>query len=149
MNSAAGISPAWNGYIASQIVLNTPMLFSNTPISKFFIIGSSGNKNAIDKHHIFPKNYLKNIGFDSDRDRNQIANFTYLDYTTNIDISDKAPCDYVAEYRAKLGEEQYLKTCADHALPENFENMIYMEFLEARRSLMAQIVRQAYNKLCE
>ena len=149
LNSAAGISPAWNGYIASQIVLNTPMLFSNTPISKFFIIGSSGNKNAIDKHHIFPKNYLKNIGFDSDRDRNQIANFTYLDYTTNIDISDKAPCDYVGEYRAKLGEEQYLKTCAEHALPENFENMSYMEFLEARRSLMAQIVRKAYNNLCE
>lgn len=149
LNSTASISPAWNGYVASQIVLNIPMLFSNTPISKYFIIGSSGNKNAIDKHHIFPKNYLKNIGFDKDRERNQIANFTYLDYSTNIDISDKAPCDYVGEYRAKLGEEQYLKTCAEHALPKDFENMRYTEFLEARRDLMANIVRKAYNKLCE
>ena len=93
LNSAAAISPAWYGYVAAQIVLNTPMLFSNTPVSKYFILGSSGTKNAIDKHHIFPKNYLTGIGFTSDRDRNQIANFTYLDYATNIEISDKAPQD--------------------------------------------------------
>ena len=29
LNSAAAISPAWYGYVAAQIVLNTPMLFSN------------------------------------------------------------------------------------------------------------------------
>lgn len=80
LNSAAAIPPAWNGYIAAQIVLNTPMLFSNTPVSKYFVIGSSGTKNAIDKHHIFPKHYLEQIGYTNDRDRNQLANFTYLDY---------------------------------------------------------------------
>lgn len=88
LNSAAAISPAWNGYIAAQVVLNTPMLFSSTPVSKYFILGASGTKNAVDKHHIFPKNYLTQIGYMTDRERNQIANFTYLDYVTNIDISD-------------------------------------------------------------
>lgn len=149
LNSAAAISPAWYGYIAAQIVLNTPMLFSNTPVSKYFIIGSSGTKNAIDKHHIFPKNYLKGIGFESDRDRNQIANFTYLDYATNIDISDKAPDQYVGEYRQRLGEIEYQKTCEDHALPENFESMDYLAFLGERRLKMAQVVKKAYQKLCE
>ncbi len=149
LNSASAISPAWYGYIAAQIVLNTPMLFSNTPVSKYFIIGSSGTKNAIDKHHIFPKNYLKDIGFESDRDRNQIANFTYLDYATNIDISDKAPIEYVSEYRQKLGEEGYQKACEEHALPENFETMDYLAFLEQRRLKMAQVVKKAYEKLCE
>ena len=149
LNSAAAISPAWYGYVAAQIVLNTPMLFSNTSVSKYFILGSSGTKNAIDKHHIFPKNYLTGIGFTSDRDRNQIANFTYLDYATNIEISDKAPQDYVFHYRQKLGEEGYRKTCKEHALPDNFENMDYMEFLSQRRILMAQTVRKAYQRLCE
>ena len=149
LNSAAAISPAWYGYVAAQIVLNTPMLFSNTPVSKYFILGSSGTKNAIDKHHIFPKNYLTGIGFTSDRDRNQIANFTYLDYATNIEISDKAPQDYVSHYRQKLGEEGYRKTCKEHALPNNFENMEYMEFLNQRRILMAKTVRKAYQRLCE
>ena len=149
LNSAAAISPAWNGYIAAQIVLNNPMLFSNTPVSKYFIIGSSGTKNAIDKHHIFPKHYLEQIGYTNDRDRNQLANFTYLDYVTNIDISDKAPADYVNAYRQKLGDEGYKKTCEQNALPENFENMEYPEFLEKRRQLMAQLVRKAYMELCK
>lgn len=149
LTTAAGISPSWNGFIASQIVLNTTMLFSNTPISKYFLLGSSGKKNSIDKHHIFPKNYLSEIGFTTDRERNQIANFTYLDYVTNIDISDKAPSEYVSDYRSKLGEQAYKKACEDHALPENFENMDYMEFLKQRRELMALIVKKAYMKLCE
>ena len=149
LNTSAAISPSWNGYIASQIVLNTPMLFSNTPVSKYFLLGASGTKNAIDKHHIFPKNYLARIGITNDRDRNQLANFTYLDYSTNIDISDKEPQKYVYEYRLKLGEDGYAKACAEHALPENFENMPYNEFLEKRRFLMAQIVKKAYDKLCE
>ena len=149
LNSAAAISPAWNGYIAAQIVLNTPMLFSATPVSKYFVLGANGTKNAIDKHHIFPKNYLTGIGYTSDRERNQIANFTYLDYTTNIDISDDAPSEYVERYRNKMGEIEYLKTCDEHALPPDFEKMEYMEFLKERRHLMAQIVQKAYRKLCE
>ena len=100
-------------------------------------------------HFLRPKNYLKGIGFESDRDRNQIANFTYLDYATNIDISDKAPDQYVGEYRQRLGEADYQKTCEDHALPENFESMDYLEFLEQRRLKMAQVVKNAYQKLCE
>ena len=149
LHSSAPISPAWNGYIAAQIVLNTPMLFSNTPVSKYFILGSSGTKSAIDKHHIFPKHYLAGIGYDKDRDRNQIANFTYLDYATNIEISDKAPNEYVVDYRSKLGEEGYKIACEQHALPDGFENMEYLDFLENRRLLMAKVVKKAYEKLCK
>ena len=98
-------------------------------------------------HHIFPKHYLEKIGYDNDRDRNQIANFTYLDYTTNIDISDAPPVEYVTRYREKLGEEGYKRTCAQNALPENFEKLTYPEFLSQRRLLMAQIVKKAYNEL--
>lgn len=109
LNSAAAISPAWNGYIAAQVVLNTPMLFSATPVSKYFILGASGTKNAVDKHHIFPKNYLTQIGYMTDRERNQIANFTYLDYVTNIDISDDPPVEYVERYRNRWGKQNTTK----------------------------------------
>ena len=97
--SAAAISPAWFGYIAALNVLGTPMLFSTTTLAAKLLPGASGDKKAVDKHHIFPKHYLTEIGFTSDRDRNQIANFTYLDYNTNIDISDDPPSDYVERYR--------------------------------------------------
>ena len=147
--SASAISPSWFGYLAALNVLGTPMLFSTTSQAAKMLPGASGDKKAIDKHHIFPKHYLTEIGYTTDRDRNQIANFTYLDYNTNIDISDDPPSDYVGRYRSKLGEEGYRKSCAENALPENFENMAYPEFLEQRRKLMAQIVKKAYLKLCE
>lgn len=147
LNSSSPTSPAWYGYVAAINVLNTPMLFSTTPLSKYFVLGTSGGKNSIDKHHIFPKNYLAKIGYDDDRDRNQIANFTYLDYTTNIDIFDKPPIEYVSEYRKKLGEDGYELACEQNALPKNFENLSYPEFLKQRRMLMAQIVKKAYQEL--
>ena len=149
LEGSSANSPAWFGYVASLIVLGTPMLFSTAPLSQHFVVGSSGDKSSIDRHHIFPKNYLTQIGYDNDRDRNQIANFTYLDYNTNIAIGDKAPAEYVGEYRQKLGEEGYALTCKQNALPLGFEEMEYQDFLKQRRLLMAETVRAAYRKLCE
>ena len=149
LHSSSAISPSWYGYIAAINVLGTPMLFSTSPLSVYWEKGGSGKKKAIDKHHIFPKNYLKKQGFDSDRDRNQIANFTYLDYNTNIDIADNPPADYVGRYREKLGEEGYRQACEQNALPLGFETMDYFTFLEERRKLMSGIIKKAYKKLCE
>ena len=147
LTSSSASSPLWFGYIASINVLGTTMLFSNTPQSKYWLIGTDGDKKAIDKHHIFPKHYLEEIGIESDRDRNQLANFTYLDYNTNIDISDNPPVDYVEKYKSKLGTEVYAKSLADNAIPLGFENLDYFEFLEQRRKLMAGIIKKAYDKL--
>ena len=149
LHSSSAISPSWYGYIAAINVLGTPMLFSTSPLSVYWETGGSGKKKSIDKHHIFPKNYLKQQGFDSDRDRNQIANFTYLDYNTNIDIADNPPVDYVGRYREKLGEEGYKLACEQNALPVGFESMDYFTFLEKRRKLMSGIIEKAYKKLCE
>lgn len=149
LNSSSATSPAWYGYIAALNVLGTPMLFSNVPLSQYFVTGANGGKNSIDKHHIFPKHYLEQIGYNNDRDRNQIANFTYLDYTTNIDISDAPPTEYVARYKDKIGKDAYKLACAQNALPENFELLPYPVFLAQRRILMAKIVKSAYEKLCK
>ena len=149
LNSSSATSPAWYGYIAAINVLGTPMLFSTAPLSQYFVLGTSGDKNSVDKHHIFPKHYLEQIGYDNDRDRNQIANFTYLDYATNIDISDAPPAEYVARYKEKMGEEGYKLACAQNALPEKFEQLSYPNFLNQRRILMGQIVKKAYEKLCK
>ena len=147
LNNSAANSPAWFGYVAAVNVLGTPTLFGTTPQAHYFTMGTSGGKNSIDKHHIFPKNYLSNIGYENDRDRNQIANFTYLDYSTNIDISDDDPALYVGRYKEKLGEEGYRIACEQNALPMGFENMEYTDFLAERRMLMAGIIRKAFNKL--
>lgn len=148
LDASSAISPAWNGYVAAQIVLNAPVLFGNTPIERYFIPGTSGTKNSIEKHHIFPKNYLTSIGIHTDRERNQIANFAYIGYAKNIAISDSAPSEYIPHYRQTLDQQAFNNACKMHALPPNFENMEYSEFLQKRRILMAGIVREAYNRLC-
>ena len=125
------------------------MLFSTTPTSKYFVVGAHGTKSSIDIHHIFPKHYLTLKGYEDDRDRNQIANYTYLDYSTNIDISDNPPADYVEAYRKRLGEDGYKAACEQNALPENFEILSYPDFLIERRKLMAKLIHKAYDKLSE
>ncbi|NLD33919.1 MAG: DUF262 domain-containing protein [Clostridiales bacterium] len=147
LSTSAAISPSWYGFIASQLVLGNNLLFSTTPLSSMFIPGSSGSKSALDKHHIFPKKHLANLGIEKDRDRNQTANFTFLDYNTNIHITDRPPHDYADEYINKLGQDEYEKSCAQNALPVDFHALEYFDFLEKRRLLMAGIIRKAYETL--
>ena len=149
LESSYALSPYWYAFLAAQNILNVPMLFSTDHLAPYLIPGMSGSKNAVDKHHIFPRNYLASIGINADRDCNQIANFVFLDYQTNIDISDRAPMEYVADYRKRLGQENFERTCREHALPPNFEQMEYFSFLKERRLLMAQMIQQAYLRLCQ
>lgn len=149
LEGSSATSPAWFGYVASLIVLGRPILFGTAPVAQYFTVGASGTKPAVDKHHIFPKNYLAGIGIEDDRERNQIANFTFLDYATNISIGDKAPVEYVTEFKNRLGYDAYTLACEQHALPEEFESLDYQTFLSRRRKLMADTIRQAYEKLCE
>ena len=76
-----------------------------------------------------------------------MANMTYLDYGTNIDISDDAPADYIGKFKSKYSPEDYAKHLANNAIPDGFEHMSYFEFLDKRRHLMASIIQKAYNKL--
>lgn len=89
----------------------------------------------------------RKVGIEDDRSRNQIANYTFLDYHTNIAIFDDAPNVYSAKQRAELGEDAYAISLAQNAIPYGFENMAYADFLDARRKLMAQIIRKAFNFL--
>ncbi len=145
--TSSTISPSWKGYLAALNVLHHNVLFSTIPTVAFLTPGTSGMKSALDVHHIFPKNYLAKMGYDNDRDRNQIANYTYLDYQTNIDISDDAPSIYSDKQRKRLGDEAYALSLEQNAIPSGFENMDYETFLDERRKLMANIIRRAYNFL--
>lgn len=147
LQASSTLSPAWKAYVASQIVLGAPLLFGQTPLGRYLMPGANGSKKAIDKHHVFPKKYLINQGREK-KEYNQVGNYAYIDYTANITISDRPPHEYVPEFREKLGEEAFQRSCRDHALPDGFETMTYDDFLTARRPLMANIIRKAYNRLC-
>ena len=137
----------WYGFVASLVVLDAKAMFGTVLLQNLFLPGSSGDKTAYDKHHLFPKDYLEYIGIADDRDRNQFANFAYIDYDTNIRIGNKPPSEYVSSKRDSLGEEEYVRMCESHALPLDWEKMEFFDFLAARRKLMAPKVREAFEKL--
>lgn len=145
--TSSTVSPTWKGYLAALNVLHHNVLFSTIPTVAFLTPGANGMKSALDVHHIFPKNYLTKMGYDNDRDRNQIANYTYLDFQTNIDISDDAPSLYSAKQRELMGDDAYALSLEQNAIPSGFETMTYEKFLEERRKLMANIIRKAYDFL--
>lgn len=70
-----------------------------------------------------------------------------LEWPDNIDISDTPPSDYVPKIRTRFSTEEWQRMQELHALPEDWEQMAYADFLVARRKLMADIVRRGFETL--
>ena len=147
-------NPAYLVYLAAQIYFNDVSLLSN----------SVGVKELVevcgDVHHIFPKQYLKDNGFEKNQ-YNQEANYAYLDRPVNVSIGKQAPIEYFRVAReqcettvVKCGSitdiEELKRNLAMNCVPEDVFDMDhtrYAEFLEKRRALMAQKIKKYYESL--
>ena len=139
---------AWNAYVASLNILNAKILFSksNLLISKLFEPGTDGKRRSLEKHHLFPKAYLKDQGY-TDAKINQMANYAFIDWKDNMQILDEAPSIYYPVVCEGRSSEEIIHMEEENALPHGWENMPYEEFLIERRKLMAAKIRQAYEIL--
>jgi len=61
-------------------------------------------------HHIFPLNYILNNPGTNQLNNDSLMNIAYLTQLTNLDISDKAPLDYIKEYDKNEKFEDVLET---------------------------------------
>ena len=116
---------------------------------------------AGDVHHIFPKEYLKQNGYNDKVKYNQVANYTFLDRPVNIKIGKDAPEEYFrkAFENCKNSELDYGSIRNEAELKENFKmNCIpediceytidrYEEFLLNRRKMMAKKIEEYYKSL--
>lgn len=114
-----------------------------------------------DIHHLVPKDYLRKNGVNDKRDYNQVANYALTETAVNIRIGNRPPAEYLDEIQRQidaqvptLGEirtpEELEATFAENAIPVSlkettFEN--YDQFLEDRRKLMAQKLKEYYFSL--
>ncbi len=148
--TSAGRSPALFGFYAAQSLLGAKALFSKSPVVDLLDPPAQGQKKALERHHLFPRQYLKSkLNIDSVRDINQIANYALVEWDDNIAISDGPPSAYWPEYAKRFDDEALLKMRHWHALPDDWWNMSYPEFLAARRPLIAGVIRAGYKKLTE
>lgn len=122
-------------------------MFSTLHTRELFSFASSGTKSALEKHHLFPKAYLSRIGITDDRDRNQIANFAFIEWSDNLEILDQKPSEYMKDRLSKIPPDERQQVYEYHALPDGWENMDYYEFLKQRRVLMAQVIRKGFERL--
>jgi len=147
--TAAALSPSMFAYFASLVSLDANVLFSEQKVADLLDAVIQAPRSAIERHHLFPKNYLKKLGVTETRDLNQIANYALVEWGDNDWISDKAPSEYLPRYLDLFPKETLAQMYYWHALPEGWEHMEYRVFLERRRELMARVVRDAYEKLCK
>lgn len=154
LSYASSQNPTYLAYLAAQVTAGDNSLLSqNIRVSELITLGG-------DVHHIFPKKYLVEHGFDRTQ-YNQTANYAYLDTPVNISIGKKAPKDYfsvalaqcgqeTAESGSILNEKDLRANLALNCIPEDIFEMDYTrydEFLEKRRVLMAQKIRKYYENL--
>lgn len=148
-------SPAFQIYLAAR-VNNGGRGFLSKSVSVAQMIEGHG-----DMHHIVPKNYLIKNGFPKQGDYNQVANLALTETPINIAIKDHPPQEYMAWVAEqidsgglKIGEitvqadlEENLR---DNAIPDFIHDVTesnYQDFLEARRELMAKMIRDYYEAL--
>ena len=154
-NTSVVSSPYWKTFLMAQIKLGDRGFLSKDIAVRTLI------ENRGDIHHIFPKNYLQKNGHDNRGEYNQIANFAMLQTEINIQISDRAPVDYMKSIEKQCaGEENKFgainnledlrKNMAENCIPLGFENMTesdYKDFLLARRKLMAKKIHTYFDSL--
>ena len=89
------------------------------------------------------------MGIKKPREVNQVANFALVEWNDNIAIADSPPADYVPAYSERMTQKEQADMTYWHALPEKWEDMHYNEFLDARRPLIAGIIRDGFTRLTE
>jgi hypothetical protein len=145
--TSAGRSPALFAFYAAQTLLDARALFSSAKVVDLLDPPAQGQKKPLERHHLFPRQYLKSKGVDSVRDINQIANYTLVEWDDNIAISDAPPSQYWPRYAERFDPETLAAMMRWHALPQNWWTLSYEDFLVARRPLIADVIRQGYLKL--
>ncbi len=146
--TSASKSPALMAYLAALNIHDADVLLSTTKV-RSRLDPAISLKKGIERHHIFPRNYLKQRKVTDLKRINQIANYAMVEWSDNIKISDLPPGEYWPQQIAGKGfDDARLATQRDlHALPDGWEEMEYDTFLQVRRKLMADVVKRAFDLL--
>jgi len=147
LDTAASRSPSLMAYLAALCLLDAKVLFSGLQIGSLLDPTTDAFRNSLERHHLFPKDWLKNNGYPEIHQTNQIANYALIEWPDNADISAKSPADYWSQFKGRYTANEWPTVRYWHALPENWETMKYEDFLKKRRSLIAQVIRDGFEKI--
>lgn len=147
--TAGARSPYLFAYQAALNLLGARALFSQDSVAALLAPGVHGVKAGLERHHLFPRAYLRTLDIDAAIDVNQIANLAIVGWEVNGQISDEAPAAYWPIWVQKYGRgpEDLAEMQFWHALPDGWQDMDYHQFLAARRQMMAKVIRAGFKRL--
>ncbi len=146
LDTSSARSPVLYAYWAALNLLDGELLFSDMRIRDLLDPAVTAPR-SIERHHLFPKAFLKSKGVTVTRQINAIANMAFLDWPENAAISADDPMSYWPEMTKAIGPERLKRQAYLHALPVGWEQLDYPTFLERRRDLIAGVVRDGFNTL--
>ena len=150
--------PYLNTFFAAQVFFGDTGFLSDVSLRSIREIKG-------DIHHTFPYEYLKTNGKNERFEYNQIANFVYMEKSTNIQIGKKKPMDYmeIVINQANTGKldkkhpigkitdiKRLQQNLKENCIPTGFEKMDvddYNSYLIERRKLMVAKIKKYYNSL--
>uniref|UniRef100_UPI0031F7B196 hypothetical protein n=1 Tax=Natronospira elongata TaxID=3110268 RepID=UPI0031F7B196 len=155
LNTPSKRSPVFQIYLAARVSKGGRGFLSKSTGVAHMIEGHG------DLHHIVPKNHLIKNGFPKQGDYNQVANFALTETPINIRIKDCPPKEYMAWMSEQIStgvmqlgeitdEADLENNLRENAIPGFISDVTadnYLEFLEARRHLMAEMIREYYEAL--
>lgn len=147
LSTSSSMSPSLFAFYAALYIHDAFGLFSKLKVSDLLQEGLRSKKSALERHHLFPKAFLGRLAITDQRETNQIANYALVEWSDNISISDREPAEYLPIYKGRFTDEEFQRMAYWHALPDNWTSMDYATFLDVRRKLIAQVVKDAYLKL--
>ena len=151
ISSSTSASPAYQAYLASLNILGADLFALSEKVRDWTDPSNTTLKN-VEGHHLFPRAYLRDVLRYTDMKKiNQVGNFAPTDWNTNGIIDDRPPKEYWPELTAarNLVGVTLAKQMQWHALPENWTELSYEDFLQDRRKLMAQVVKDGYSRLLD
>ena len=148
LNTSAARGSVLFAYSGALCVLDARLPFTRAghPLQLRAVVtpGVNPPKDAVERHHLFPKAYLeKNLGISSLTRVNQIANMAFVEWPDNIEISDRSPADYWPSYRDVFTDDDL----RHHALWEGWAECEYGDFLEERRSRLAGVIAEGFQSI--
>ena len=154
LDTSVASSPYFLVYLASQVKAGDKG-FLSSDVSVSDLVSLRG-----DIHHLFPKDYLKKHGLDRGK-YNQVANYVYMQSEINIKVGNKPPKDYFEILLDQISQgslavsgissvEDLHANLAMNCVPVEIMGMKiddYPDFLQLRRKLISEKLREYYFKL--
>lgn len=145
MNVNMGRKTALRNTLILIMIQQVPLSFiDNSPID--IEEDAISNFNNSEKHHIFPKKFLKSQGIKEKKANDLLVNFCLIDSALNKYISGKSPNDYFSEFKEQ--NKELKKSLDSHLIPSDNDSGIwsddYKTFIQQRAEIL---YRQVKNRI--